>query len=300
MVLFSYDLKGGKVTMNLQKARTGILMVLVGMLGVLGLAGCGGDNPTATPVAPTATTSSGTTTDATATTSSGTMTDATATTSSDAMEEATATTSSGTMEEATPTTDGSSNSGGGAIDLLTDSGKAMQGVKSYHMSMKVETAAGNSNIESDVEVPDKYRMIVEAGGVSTEVIIIGNTTYTKIPGTDQYAETPGDASTMTQANPSEIANVAQNATIVGDETLNGVDTTHVRYSVNVDDTSGATGASSATEADVWIEKSTGFIHQYKIVSEAGGVSSTTTIVYSKHNEPISPPIEKPANIMTLP
>jgi outer membrane lipoprotein-sorting protein len=275
--------------MNLQKARTGFLMVLVGMLGVLGLAGCGGDNPTATPVALTATTSSGTTTDATATTSS------------DMMEEATATTSSGMMEEATPTAGGISNSsGGGAIDLLTNSGKAMQGVKSYHMSMKVETAAGNSNIESDVEVPDKYRMTVEAGGVSTEVIIIGNTTYTKIPGTDQYAETPGDASTMTQANPSEIANVAQNATIVGDETLDGVDTTHVKYSVNVDDTSGATGASSATEADVWIEKSTGFIHQYKIVSEAGGVSSTTTIVYSKHNEPISPPIEKPANIMTLP
>ena len=263
--------------MNLQKARTGILTVLVGMLGVLGLAGCGGDNPTATPVAPTATTSSGITTDATATTSSG------------------------TMEEATATTGGISNSSGGeALDLLTSSGKAMQGVKTYHMSMKVETAAGTSNIEADVEVPDKYRMNVEAGGVSSEVIIIGNTTYTKIPGTDQYAETPGDASTMTQANPSEIANVAQNATIVGDETLNGVDTTHVRYSVNVDDTTGTTGASGKTEADVWIEKSTGFIHQYKIVSEAGGVSSTTTITYSKHNETISPPIEKPANIMTLP
>jgi outer membrane lipoprotein-sorting protein len=283
--------------MNLQKARTGILMVLVGVLGVLGLAGCGGDNPTATPVAPTATTSSGTTTDATATTSSGTMTDATATTSSDAMEDATATTSSGTMEEATPTT-GSSNSGDDeATDLLAKAGTAIQGLKSYHWSMKVETSAGNVSTEGDRELPDKWRFTSETAGVSTEFIIIGNSMYSPVPGTDQYIELPTDASLTAAADPGQLISTAQGATVVGDEMIDGADTTHLKYSASVTD---ASGVSAQSEIDLWIEKSTGYIRQYNTSASTSGVSTTSTVTFSKFNEPVTPPIEKPSNIMTTP
>jgi hypothetical protein len=271
--------------MNPLKTRSGILAALLLALGVLGLAGCGGDNPTATPVVPTATTMT-TTTEATATTSTETTMDPTATTSTETTMDPTATTSSG-----------SSTGSDDAMDLLTKAGKATSELQTLHMSIVAETSMGSSKIEADIEKPDKYRMVSETAGVSAEIIIIGDKSYTKAQGMDQYIEGPADTSALASADASDIATTAQNATIVGEETINGVNTTHVSYTAT---TSDASGAAASSQTDLWIDESTGYIHQIKVVSEAGGVSSTSTITYSKFNEPISPPIEKPENIMTLP
>ncbi len=84
---------------------------------------------------------------------------------------------------------------------------------------------------------------------------------------------------------------------MGQETINGVNTTHINYAASADDASGAAGSA---ETDIWIDESTGYIHQIKVVSESGGVSSTSTITYSKFDEPVSPPIEVPTNVMTMP
>ncbi len=264
----------------MQKAKKGVLAALLVGVGVLGLAGCG-DTPTATPIAPTATTASSTG-------------DVAATATTGVMEEPTATTDTSMTEEPTATTGTSGTGGGEAMDLLTRSADAMKNLKSYHMSMQLESAGTTTSIEGDVELPDKYRLNIDAGGgVSTETIIVGGSSYTKMPGTDQYVASPFNSSLLDAANTSDIADVAQNATVVGDETLDGVDTTHVKYSAN--DPTGTSGATG--DVDAWIEKSTGYIHQYKVSSSAAGVSSTTTVMYSKFNETIDPPIEKPDNVM---
>jgi outer membrane lipoprotein-sorting protein len=269
-----------------QKARTGILTLLVAGLGVLGLAGCGGETPTATPVAPTATTSTETTTDPTATLSTETTTDPTATTSTE------------TTDEATPTAGSDSNSGGNeATDKLMKAGAAMDGLTSYHMTIDSEAGGVASKLEVDIEKPDKYRIVTEAQGTSTEILVIGDKSYTKAPGLDQYIEGPADRSLLEATNTGDITASTQGATVVGQETINGVNTTHIHYSASADDASGATGTA---ETDIWIDESTGYIHKIEVAAESGGVSSTSTITYSKFDEPVSPPIEVPENVMTMP
>src|SRR4051794_36246003 len=140
------------------------LLTLVAVFA-LGLYGCGGDNPTATSVAPTATTA---------------VEAPTATTA--AMEAPTATTAM-TTGEATATTATTSSTGGGgsATDLLKQSGEAMKGVKSYHIVLKTEAAGVSSSGEGDFIVPDKARLAMSTGAGNVNVIIVDNTTYTQIP-----------------------------------------------------------------------------------------------------------------------
>lgn len=279
--------------------KTGMLTTLLAGLGVLGLAGCGGDTPTATPVvAPTATA-------AVAGEPTATMgnTEAAPTETTVMMEEPTAT-AEVMMEEPTATT-GTGSTGTGdsaALDLLKKSAAAMKAVKTYHMSMTIESSAGTITAEGDLALPDTYRMNMTNAGTTTEVIIIGGSSYVKIPGGDQYFESVADPSLLNGANAASFAEVAQDAKIVGDETIDGAATTHLTFSYdNNAAVGGTTGQDLGTaQSDVWIDKSTNLIRQFKATSEVSGVSSSTTVTYSKFDETIDPPIEKPTNIMVMP
>lgn len=287
--------------MTMSKVRTGMLTTLLVGLGALGLAGCGGDTPTATPVvsAPTATTAVMEAPTAT----TGTMDEPTAT--AGMMEEATATT--GAMEEPTATAGTSGTGDSAAMDILAKAGAAMKAVKTYHMSMSIDGGAtGTTTAEGDLSLPDSYRMTIETAGVSSEVIVIGGSSYVKVPGGDQYIESPADASLLQSANAATFADIAQDAKIVGNEDIDGAATTHLTFTYDANAAAqSATGSTTGTDlgmatSDIWIDKSTNYIRQFKVVSEAAGVSSTTTIKYSKFDETIDPPIEKPTNIMTMP
>jgi len=285
--------------MNMLKVRTGMLTTLLVGLGVLGLAGCGGDTPTATPVAvPTATTAT-TMEEPTATTGT-VMEEPTATEA--AMEEPTATEA---MEEPTATTGTSGSGDSTANALLAKSESAMKALKTYHVSMNIESSAGGATAEVDVSRPDSYRMVLDSSGVSTEVIIIGNSSYVKVPGGDQYIETPADASMLSALSTTSVADLAQDTEVVGKETINGVETTHVTFMYDANAAASMVGATPTTDmgmskSDLWIDESTGYIIQSKSTSEVAGASSTSTLTYSKFDETIDPPIEKPTNIMTMP
>ncbi len=279
--------------MNLLKVRTGMLTTLLVGLGVLGLAGCGGDTPTATPVAaPTATT---------AAVAAPTATEATVDEPTAVVEEPTAT--EGTMEEPTATA-GAGTGDSAANDLLSKSGKAMADLKTFHMTMKIESSVptGNATAEIDVSKPDSFRYMLDSNGANTEILIIGTSSYTKIPGSDQYFESTADPSMLNSLNTTNFADVAQGAEVIGDETIDGVATTHLSYTFDPSSTTGVTGgqAMGVSKSDLWIDKSTGYVRQAKSVTEAGGVTTTSTITYSKFDEPIDPPIEKPTNIMIMP
>ncbi len=167
--------------MNAQKARTGILTMLVVGLGALGLAGCGGETPHCHAGPPTATTMT-TTTDPTATVSTETTTDPTATTSTE------------TNVDPTATTGGSTSGGNEATDKLMKAGAAMDGLTTLPLTIDLEASGIASKLEVDVEKPDKYRIMTEASGMTTEIIVVGDKSYTKASGMDQYLEGPADRS----------------------------------------------------------------------------------------------------------
>lgn len=283
-----------------QKARSAALtLALVGM-GAMGLAGCGGDNATATPVAPTATTA--VTAPATATIARATNPTATIATSSNA----TATTATA----AQPTTGTGTGNSSDALALLKDSAAAMKNVKTFHIKLAVDAAGATNNIEGDMQLPDRMRLTAVAGGQTIQIIVVGGSSYTQIPGGgDSYIEGPFDSSLLTTTDTTAVGDFAQSATVVGDETIDGASTTHVKFSYDADKAAQAALAAMGTpttatsdlgmaDAEMWIEKGTNYIRQFKVTSTTAGTTSTTTVNYSKLNETIDPPIEKPANVTT--
>lgn len=275
---------------------------IVALLGAtsLGLAACGGETPTATRVMPTATTVPPTATTA----------------------------PSATSTVVSSTTGGSTTGASGAgMDLLNKADAAMKGVKSYHLVMKTDAGGvGAVQAEGDFMLPDNARLTMDLGSGlgKTEMIIIGQDSYIKNPAGDGYISTGSTGMGMTQSlSPSQFSSLAQgaqNVSVVGDETIDGVSTTHLKFSYDM----GKMAAQSATAAgqptpagltgtataDMWIEKDTNYIRQFKFVSPSTAVpgmttptatgDTTITITYSKFNESVSPPIEKPTNVVTIP
>jgi hypothetical protein len=227
---------------------------------------------------------------------------------------------------ATPTTGPSGgNVSGDALSLLKKSQQAMLAVKSYHVTMTTEAAGVTASGEGDVEPPDKVRITMDLGSIGkSEVIFIGGDTYIKQPGVDQYMHIAGTGNPLGgspgMTNPQQLtglADLATSASIVGTESLEGVQTTHVTFTYDANKAlQGATGASGAptppanigqTTGDIWIEDSTSYVRQLKITTEPNPKSaspvnrtSIVTVKYSKFNEPVSPPIEKPTNIIPGP
>jgi outer membrane lipoprotein-sorting protein len=279
-----------------------VLSVLT-IVAVVGLSACGGDsgNPTATAVvqpSPTtqATTAAEPTTEATAMVSAPT-TAPTSMVAPTAMTEATA------MTEPTKSSGGGTTITGPGADLLNKHLQAFKDVKSYHIVQEVEAAGQTIKQEGDHQAPDRTRLSFDMAGLGkSETIIIGNDSYTKTPGSDSYlhVNTP-----VTAPNPQDMSMMAlvESADIVGDETIEGVATTHLKYVFDADKAasqSGAptpgAGAMGKVTIEVWIDKATNFPIRQKTSLPVG----STTQTFSKFNEPVNPPIEKPTNVSEMP
>jgi hypothetical protein len=190
----------------------------------------------------------------------------------------------------------------------------MKGVKSYHIVLKTSAAGTESTGEGDFVLPDKARLNVTSGAGQTKVIIVGGDAYTQVPGSDAYYKVPGAGSGFLQGTQTSasLADLASGATVVGDETMDGVDTTHIKFTYNLDKAADqaaqAAGEANATpstglgtaDADVWVEKSTNYIHQFSTKSTVAGAPSMTTVTFTKYNEDVTPPIVAPTNIQQLP
>ncbi len=269
----------------------------VALLGAtsLGLAACGGETPTPTPLPPTPTTAPPTAT--------------------------TAPLPTNTVASA------NTGSGGPAMDLLNQSQTAMKGIKSYHFVLKMESNGGVTlQADGDFMTPDSARLNMDMGSLGkTEMLVIGQDTYIKNPAGEGYisASNTGTAGLAESLSPGQFTSFsqgAQNVSKVGDETVDGASTTHIKFSYDLDKmmSQTATATSQATpavkmgmaNADVWIDKSNNYLRQMKFVSSStavpgmttpiAGSETTTTITYSKFNEDVNPPIQKPTNVTTLP
>jgi outer membrane lipoprotein-sorting protein len=283
----------------MDKVKKVIGLVCLAVLFAIGLYGCGGDNSTATPLQPTATTA------AVAAPTNTTAPVAAPTDTTAAASEPTATTA---------TTSGGGGNSGDAASLLQQSSTAMKSVKSYHIVLKTSSGGTETTADGDFALPDKARLVISSTGGQTTVLIVGGDAYTQVPGSDGYYKVPGAGAGFLQgtSTTASLADVAENATVVGDETLDGVATTHVKFSYNQDKAT-AMAAQAAGQpiptpsvtlgeasADAWVEKSTGYIHQFMSTSTVAGASNTTTVTFSKFNEDINPPITVPTNILQIP
>jgi len=286
------------------KPRKFAIIALLLSLSVLGLYGCGAETPTPTPIPPTNT-----------------------------PEPPTA-----TLEPPTPTTAAESTTGGGtgttgggglsndAIALLDQAQKATAAVKSYHFKLTTDTGQGIvTTAEGDFEKPNNMRLVQDLGGQgTTEMIIVDNETFFKQPGTDTYMSlgaSEGLLGAMTTfvdpENITSFGDIATSASIEGEEELDGVSTTRVKFEYDLAKAEAAmaeqmgqpstpTGAQGNASGEMWVEKGTNYIRQMTIMTAGDlgtgvtGGTSTVTITYSNFDEPVNPPIEKPANVQDLP
>lgn len=152
----------------------------------------------------------------------------------------------------------------------------------------------------DVVAPDRCRGVYNQNGSMIESIHIGRYFYAQQPGTDQYIEyyndrfdsvaCPGDFM------PDFLGDVSQltEASIVGYEYLDGHKVVHIRYTLRPASGPFPTGSAGATgmESEVWIEKQTARL--LKLVPSI--YEPTAFFVYSRFDEPVMPPIEKPTKL----
>ena len=111
-----------------------------------------------------------------------------------------------------------------------------------------------------------------------------------------------------------LAQLSDSADIVGEENIDGVNTVHIKFSYDpkrlgnqaVPSSGGTISTMGPADGDIWVEKSTGYARRLSLKTQQGAIGGQTTsettilLVYSKFDEAISPPIEKPKQLMTIP
>ncbi len=288
----------------MNKVKRVIGLLCLAALFAIGLYGCGGDNPTATPLQPTATTAAAPTS---TTAAVAVPTDTTAPVAAP-----TDTTAAASQPTAAPSGGGGNSSD--AASLLQQSGTAMKSVKSYHIVLNTSSGGAGNTAEGDFVLPDKARLVISTTAGSSTAIVIGGDVYEQVPGSDAYYQIPGAGTGLLQgtSTTAALADIAENATVVGDETLDGVPTTHVKFTFNQDKATAMAAQAlgqpiptpSVTQgeanADAWVEKSTGYIHRFMTTATVAGASATTTVTFTKFNEDVTPPITVPANVQQIP
>jgi len=291
--------------MKLQRGviRSALIVMTSVVIGATALYGCGGESPTATPVpAPTATTAPA---PPTATTAAAAPTTAAPTA-------ATGSTGSSCANQANDPA---------AINIMQQSARAMQSLKSVHTTMQLEGGAAAGTAEGDIDLPDKMRLTLTTPQGTSEEILIGSKMYVKVPGTDTYMSLPSTPALLSLAatikNMNAYTQYAQGASLVGGEKVAGADTQHVKYCYDPDKVNAfffesaglptpAPTNSSGTLAtgEMWIDRGSNYVRQYKytVPTESGAQNAmqTVTVQLSKFNEPVSPPIEQPTNVQQLP
>lgn len=152
----------------------------------------------------------------------------------------------------------------------------------------------------DVVQPDRCRTVYTKNGSTIESIHIGRYFYVQQPGTDQYIESYDDRFDNVACIGDFMSSLGEDvsrlteASIVGNEYLDGHKVVHIRYNRDPVPVPFPTGSAAATvpESEVWIEEQTARL--LKLMPSI--YEPTAFFVYSRFDEPVMPPIEKPAKL----
>jgi hypothetical protein len=219
---------------------------------------------------------------------------------------------------------GSSGSGGpnqpndpAAINFMQQSSRAMQQLKSAHLTLQIEGGLTPSSGEGDISLPSSVRITMTDTAGMTERIAIGPNLYTKAPGSDAYVVSPSYPFLLKIAsvlsNMDAYTQNAQGATLVGSEQLGPAQVKHVSFYYDPEKVTASyyqaqgvptpvptPGAATLAKGEMWFDAGSYYVRQYK--SElppspaTGNMTQTTTITLTNLNNPVTPPIEQPSNV----
>jgi hypothetical protein len=167
------------------------------------------------------------------------------------------------LPTATPTSEVFGPSGGpnvskDLLDLLTKTALVQRNLKSYHFTLQnsVERTTGvtAATSEGDFQAPDKRRLALNLGPLgTTEIVIIGQNMYYRQNGSSTYTMLGGASNplgsfgaTAASQDPFSIVRAMTSAQVVGDEQLDGIDVTHLKFSYDVEKALGGNQARAGT------------------------------------------------------
>lgn len=228
---------------------------------------------------------------------------------------------------ATPTPASLPPSGGDPATLAKAAHTAMAGLKSFHFTVEgTKDGSTNLTIVGDVESPDKaHSTYQQPGAEKGELVVFGKDTYLKPPGVPLFVGSPGGndpplavGSLLFPTGLTYYALLADSASLVADEKIDGADTTHMTFTFspakakslaamqeNKPTPDPQESEMGSYTGDMWVEKGTNYVRKLQwippiVVSSTpeAGWKRTVLITYSKFNEPVSPPLQVPAGAVT--
>lgn len=178
--------------------------------------------------------------------------------------------------------------------------------------------AGGLSIESAVvKEPAAQHISMSIGGaegMAVEFLTVDGKAYGKMG--DQWVESTVDQTPNLEdlmlIKPQDMGEDLSKLERVGNETLNGRETVHLRgdkemmASLGESDTSGLTNAENV-QFDIWIDQAEGFVVKMEVLAEGKGISEASPdaegkihliVEYYDFNEEIQ--IEAPEDVMTMP
>jgi len=151
--------------------------------------------------------------------------------------------------------------------------------KSYHASMSMGPGPAT---ETDFVAPDRVRVKL---GTMGDQIVIGNVMYMTLQGQTIKRPAPSGGAAASRSREKMLGNLQTlKVSALGDETLAGVATR--KYKVD-------NSQPNKTSSTFWVAAATGYPVQAVNVAEVGGKTYTSTLKYSRYNDP-SIRIEAPA------
>lgn len=188
-----------------------------------------------------------------------------------------------------------------AAQILEQAAVVAGNLKSYHFVQVLDMTKD----EADVVATDRCRAKYEWNGSKIEILRIGKSVYEREAGTDnyivhedQFTDPNGTFNCAGDFLPGFRQQVSRlvEAHIIGDEDLDGHRVVHIGYTSSPPPRpfpSGSGGASSPP-AEVWIEEQTARV----IKAMLSIYEPEFYHLYSHFDEPILPPIERPAKPVT--
>ena len=198
---------------------------------------------------------------------------------------------------------------GGTAARLSSSLARMDGVASYHASSTMDLVISGAQPlrfavqEADYAAPNKVYIKQTAAGLSgpqtSEVITIGTAGYVKAPDTGNAwarinpADVGADPTALNIASLLGVIQYASNLQAVGDETIDGVATTHYKMTLDARGIPTVNGLTwSAATGDVWIAKATGLFQrvQANLTLGPGSVRQgavLVTVAFRDYGKPVT-------------
>ena len=197
------------------------------------------------------------------------------------------------------------------IQKMADSSKKLKtGQTTMDMVMSADGESLTMTSSGVFENPEKSYMTVSMLGITQQILVLSLTDmYSRNNDTEAWVKmdtAAGESSTDLfnfTKNPDQLLKFYKNATLLAEETVNGVGCYHVSFELDVTEMLKAAGISEEilggvtfagpAQVETWISKADFFTHKmiekFTMTSAGQEISSEVTLTVSGHNQPVEIP-----------